>query len=222
MKMKLKTVFATFLLVMPVLMSSCQRTETANYPDGTKKFELNKNHRGELNGPASWWYPNGKLMLTADYADGVINGLLVRYHENGNKQYEDQYVSGEQEGFSREYNANGKLIAEYTYTGGKKNGLCRIYNEGGGLLEEGNYRDDLWDGTWQYYDRFGKVTGIGEYVSGKGVRKQFSFSGTLAAYTEYENNVRHGREVYYDEQERPIRERVYDAGEMVFDKPIVY
>lgn len=213
--------FVFLLTLLPFSFTACQKVERAHYGNGQIKYELPKNRKGELHGLARWWYPDGKLQLTADYTNGVLNGTMVRYAANGNVETEDQYLDGKLNGLSREMNPQGKIFLEKTYRNDTLHGPSRQYNEAGTVVIQGDYVHGYIDGHWLYFDRFGEVSGEGDFIMGKGIVKSYSRSGKLAAYCEYEDNLKHGREYYYDLEGNIVRSRIYDYGEMVSDSAVM-
>lgn len=210
------------LLIGATLMISCQRTEKAFHPNGQQKYLYTKTARGNMHGEATWWYPNGNLQLKAEYIDGVIHGKLTRYYENGKPQTEDHYDHGKLQGISREMNVYGKVIVEKTYQNDTLHGISRQYDENGQVVVEGYYEHGYFEGKWLYRDRLGHLTGEGNFSKGTGVVKSWDVYGKPSGMAEYVDNLQHGTELWYDNEGRVVRKRIFDFGDMVSDSAFSY
>lgn len=51
--------------------------------DGTKSFETNFNHQGELDGISTYWFDNGQIRITREYMNGVKMGEYKEYNREG-------------------------------------------------------------------------------------------------------------------------------------------
>lgn len=204
-------------LALLFIIYSCQKNEKAFYPDGTPKYTISKNAKGKMEGESVWYYPDGKIQLKANYLDGVIHGKLIRYFENGAVHTEDEYENGRLNGLSKEWRNNGKIYVEMTYRNDTLNGISRQYDENEKVIIEGNYKNGLFEGKWLYRDRLGNLIGEADFKQGAGIKKSWDSHGALLGYTEYVDNLRHGKEVRYDYKEQVQRIRYYEYGEVVSD-----
>lgn len=210
------------LLAAIALFSACSRTEKAFYPDGKPKYIYTKNVKGNINGEATWWFPNGHMQLKADYADGVIHGRLIRYYENGKPQTEDHYENGKLNGVSKEFNVYGKVVVERTYRNDTLHGPSRQYDESGQVIIEGQYEKGHYEGKWLYRDRLGRLTGEGEFHQGRGVVRSWDVYGKPSGMAEYLDNLQHGTELWYDGEGRVVKKRLWDFGDIVADSSFSY
>ncbi|MBW6461381.1 MAG: toxin-antitoxin system YwqK family antitoxin [Bacteroidales bacterium] len=208
-------VIPVLLLGLIFVLASCRKTETAYYSNGQIKHSLPKNARGKLDGQAQFWFPNGTPELTAEYKDGILHGRLIRFHGNGNPQSEDQYENGMLNGVSREFYLNGAVRIEMTYRNDTLHGVSRQYDDAGQVVIEGHYENGYFEGYWLYRDRYGNVTGDANFVRGTGVKRAWNYEGKTAGTTEYMDNLRHGKEVWYDNEGNISRIVYYDSGDPV-------
>ncbi|MFA6261458.1 MAG: CDC27 family protein [Bacteroidia bacterium] len=100
-------------------------------------YELNKYGEGlwKENSRQKLWkfyLPNGQLIRTENYLDGLLDGEAHALFENGKTNY------------------------KITSKAGEKNGLQLTYFENGNLADEGNFVDGNRYGTWKYYTIEGK------------------------------------------------------------------
>jgi len=207
--------FLVLILGSIILLVSCRRTEKAYYPDGQIRYSLPKNARGQLDGQAQFWFPNGKLEMTAEYKEGILHGRLVRFQMNGNPQSEDHYENGMLNGVSREFYLNGAVRTEVTYRNDTLHGKSRQYADAGQVVIEGQYENGYFEGYWLYRDRYGNVTGDANFFQGTGVKRAWNHEGKIVGTTEYMDNLRHGKEVWYDNEGNIDRIVYYDFGDPV-------
>ncbi len=98
-----------------------------------------------------------KIMMTEEYASGVLHGEQLTYFENGQLTEKIIYNNGKKQGRRVVYSEEGVLIKEFTYEQDQLHGVTKYYNMDGTLKIEGNYKRDRKNGIWNYYDN-GKLT----------------------------------------------------------------
>lgn len=150
---------------------------THYYPDGTVKAVMNHQGKqadavlysrsGELKisgkyvdrkKEGMWEYrKEEKLLLSEEYAGGLLNGVAIRYFSTGVVADEKTWKDGVLSGDWKLFYETGNLKTEVAFVAGKLNGKLRSYRHDGVLLTEGEYRNDLKEGTWQFYDPDGKL-----------------------------------------------------------------
>lgn len=107
-------------------------------------------------GPAYFYYPDGKLWRKAQYKDNYIHGQVFEYAPDGRLitiytyRYGNPVEStsinrfdslGRRQGIWREYYPNGQLKWEATYSHGKLDGYYKQYSEYGTLVKYQRYRN---------------------------------------------------------------------------------
>src|SRR5258708_14134905 len=71
--------------------------------------------RGQLFGPATFFYPDGKPSAQLNYIDGQLDGKAVYYAQDGAVQREAHYERGFLSGESITYLPNGVVLERATY-----------------------------------------------------------------------------------------------------------
>ena len=178
----------TSLILISVLLASCGKQEKSFYPDGSPRYALKYDSKGRLHGTSTWWYPNGRMELQADYHHGSLHGRLLRWISAGHKVNEDEYVHGVLDGQSLEWDYSGQIIREQNYRKGKLHGPSTKWYGSGQLLEQGQYHHGLLHGHWLYWDVGGNLIARGEYENGQGYQRVFTPNGTEVGSYRFENN----------------------------------
>lgn len=187
------------------------------YADGTLKSELYYVD-GKLDGVCSWYFPNGKRQLEAAYRDNRMHGQLRRWYENGNLMEECWYKEGVQDSVCRTYFLIGGLASEGYYVDGMLNGSFKRWFDNGHLFQEGQYVDDMMDGSWLIFYSDGSLAATASFDRGTGVQTSYEHSGYKCLVTNYVDNVKHGRETYYNPDGKVTRVALYEYGEWVGDE----
>lgn len=212
--------FNTLIVLLPLIFisgvfTSCQKTEKSYYPNGKIKYILPENEAGQVHGVAKFWYDNGNLQLTGEYKDGVLDGKLCRYRENGIIETEDIYQNGKLHGLCREFHYNGNVLSEMPYVNDTLHGLSRQFDDVGQIMIEGYYEHGYFEGKWNYHDRIGNLIGEADFKKGMGVKKSYDTDGKLTGITEYMDNLKHGREIWYNKSGKEISIRYFEHGDRV-------
>jgi antitoxin component YwqK of YwqJK toxin-antitoxin module len=64
------------------------------------------------------YYPNGKVCIKANYADGKLQGEYTVYYESGQPEFSGQYKDDAREGTWLKYNSDGTVKARINYAKG--------------------------------------------------------------------------------------------------------
>lgn len=88
------------------------------------------NAKNERIGYWEKYYPNGRLFMTQNYLNGILNGSLTSYYKNGRKLSECYYVQGKLNGLTKQYSIQGDLIREVNYRDNIIHGFVRQYEDG--------------------------------------------------------------------------------------------
>ena len=184
------------------------------YTGWSKKLHLNGKiddlihyKDGKQNGPWNRWYDNGQrqydfLMKQGKMMSGVgwqptgepsptkiVNGTgpCVGYHVNGRKRFKGMRVKGELEGVVTYWYANGAKYYERFFKNGKSNGLAK---------------------EWIPVNSSSRVSGTTMIIpkNPKDLRRHEG---------RYENNLREGDWIEWDEKGIPAVRRTYKAGIIV-------
>lgn len=205
-------------LGMLLFLASCGDDVKKEYwENGNIKSELR--YEGEkLNGVCTWYLPNGKPQMEVCYRDNQMNGLLRRWHENGNLMEECWYRDGVQDSVSKVYSLHGTLVCQSYYRDGKLDGAFKRWYENGQLFQDGQYAEDMMDGSWWIFYPDGALAATASFDKGAGVQTSYEQSGYKCLVTNYLDNVKHGKETYYNPDGRVTRVAYYEYGEWVRDE----
>ena len=111
--------------------------------------------------------------------------------------FEGEYLNGLRNGKGKEYDLfEAKLKFEGEYINGKRNGKGKEFYNDGKLKFEGIYLiDKKWGGKG--YDKFNNI--VYELKEGKGLIKEYTFSGDLIFEGPYLNGLRNGKGKEYND-----------------------
>ena len=143
-------------------------------------------HKGHLEGVSTYYHSNGNIWKVIPFIQNSINGTAEIYCPDGTLLQSTNYCNGLKEGDSKRYWSADKLSAEETYCEGllafgryyDKCGecLCQI-NEGNGVravfskdgvAEFEEYHNGILEGEVRVLDRYGRVINI--YHAKNGVK----------------------------------------------------
>ena len=143
---------------------------------------------GERDGLTEQFYNDiGKLRVSANYKNGVLDGKFKAYYPNGNLQGEVIYKNGEMNGEYKEYNENKSI---------------RLF---------GNYKNNLQDGEWKSYLEDGTLESIVNYKDGElnGLKEDYYKNGNVWIRQEFKNNDLDGvYEVYYENGNPQLKAKI--------------
>lgn len=133
---------------------------TTYYKNGKKHGEIFFNDSSQSHGNQYEYYDNGKLKLSANTNNGLLEGENKQFYENGNTEAISVYNNGKiQNGIT--YWENGNIKSKSQYLNEKQNGVNYIYFEDG----SGGFEVEMLDG--EYKNDY--VT----YVSKDGIRTKY-------------------------------------------------
>lgn len=205
------------LLIALVACSNREEVKKDYWENGNLKSEL-RYEDGELNGRCVWYMANGKPQLEVNYSHNKMDGISRRWYENGNIMEELWYKDGVQDSVFRAYSLKGILVEEGYYVDGKLNGDYRRWYENGQVFQEGQYADDMMDGSWLVFYADGNLAAKADFVMGTGIQTSYEQSGYKCLVTNYVDNEKHGREIYYNPDGRVTRVALYEYGEWIGDE----
>jgi antitoxin component YwqK of YwqJK toxin-antitoxin module len=210
-----------FLLSLSLLaVSACDegyKIKKDYYEDGTLKSKLSY-HEELLEGVSVWYYASGKPQMEVMYKDNKMNGLLRRWYENGNLMEESWYKGGVQDSISHTYALDGTLASEGYYVDGKLSGPYKRWYDNGQVFQDGSYVNDNMDGSWMIFYPDGNLAATANFDMGTGVQTSYAQAGYKCLVTPFVDNVKHGREIYYNPDGEVTRVAVYEEGEWIRDE----
>lgn len=143
---------------------------------------------GERDGLTEQFYNDtGKLRVSANYKNGVLEGEFKAYYPNGNLQGEVNYVNGEMNGDFKEYHENKKIRLS------------------------GSYKNSLQEGEWKFYLEDGTLESIINYKDGElhGIKEDYYKNGNVWTRQEFKNNDLDGvYEVYYENGNLQLKAKI--------------
>lgn len=143
---------------------------------------------GERDGVTEQFYNDtGKLRVSANYKNGVLEGEFKAYYPNGNLQGEVNYINGEMNGEFKEYHENKKIRLS------------------------GSYKNSLQEGEWKSYLEDGTLESIINYKDGElhGIKEDYYKNGNVWTRQEFKNNDLDGvYEVYYENGNPQLKAKI--------------
>lgn len=91
-------------------------------------------------GNALQYYPDGELLSSSNYENGVKNGIFQTYYPSGRLRSNKDFKNGKEEGSQLYFYPDGGLKSEIPYLSGCLNGEVRLYYENGVLLRSCHYK----------------------------------------------------------------------------------
>ena len=166
--------------------------------------------------------PNIILVLLAFLAFSSCNNAPKKpsdsettYWENGNVKSELHYENGKLDGECVWFYANGKKQSQATYRNGEIDGEIKKWFENGQLFQEGSYVEGMMDGAWFIYYPSGALAAKADYKMGTGKQTCYEESGYKCLEVPYRNNLKHGKEIYYNPDGRVTKIVEYEDGKVI-------
>jgi len=150
---------------------------------------------GELEGPLTLYYPNGKPELTVNMKKGERDGQRFVFYPSGDTMLIDNHVMGKRTGEIVRFHENNSIKQKGTLKDNKWDGLVTEYHTNGNLSAEIYFKDDKKDGSYTTYFRNGKVAEKSNYKLDKKVDDFESFynNGQIASKGRYKNDNQVGK-----------------------------
>ncbi len=155
------------------------------YESGLPANIFTFNEKGKRSGLQSYYYPNGKLQMTAEIDNGVAHGELKMYDTSGKLIEEKRITNGEVEESSvKKYVPEGQSIIQAMPELSKietspavdvpnvgqfiSTGKNTLYNRNRQVSQAGDFKDGrLWNGKWFRYDENGLLKQVEVYKEGR-------------------------------------------------------
>lgn len=160
--------------------------------------------KGDLEGIATYYHPNGMPWKLIPYHQNKIEGSLKTYLENGELLQQIDYCNGVREGASLRYWEDGKLSTEEFYSEGFL-AKGRYYDPSGALIsqvDEGNGYRALFskDALCELQQCKGGVL--------EGEVKIFDERNRLASLFHIKEGLKHGEEICYYTHTSPFQKHI--------------
>ena len=187
--LRLPMVIACFVIISITLFTFSQGAsgEKVFYYDNGAVQASGEYAGGELDGTWTYFYENGEKQMVANYANGVEEGSWMLYSETGKLLRTGRYKNGLWEGVWLTYTENGVLVDSSNFVAGRLQGDFRAYYENGQLYQQGQYVRDRQTGEWKIYGETGVLITNGNFDNGE-LRGQWTYrnpDGLLSQELDY-------------------------------------
>ncbi len=108
---------------------------------------------------------SGSKKLTATIVDGKMNGAVTYYFDNGMIMETGEFAANEKSGQWLRYDETGRKTGEAHYLAGKKDGNWMIWDFNGNKRSEMHYAKGEKVGKWMQWDEIGNVTSEKVYTT---------------------------------------------------------
>ena len=146
---------------------------------------------GKQNGLFQMYTEDGVLIDNASFKDGERDGLTEQfYNDTGKLRVSANYKNGVLEGEFKAYYPNGNLQGEVNYINGEMNGDFKEYHENKKIRLSGSYKNSLQEGEWKSYLEDGTLESIVNYKDGElhGIKEDYYKNGNVWTRQEFKNN----------------------------------
>lgn len=180
------------------------------YKNNIKEIGHWKN--GKQNGLFQLYTEEGILIDNANFKEGERDGLTKQYYsDTGKLRVSGNYKNGVLEGEFKAYYPNGNLQGEIIYKNGEMNGDFKEYHENKNKRLSGSYKNNLQDGEWKSYLEDGTLETIVNYKDGElnGIKEDYYKNGNVWTRQEFKNNELDGvYEVYYENGNPQLKAKI--------------
>lgn len=167
---------------------------------------------GKQNGLFQMYTEDGVLIDNANFKDGERDGVTEQfYNDTGKLRVSANYKNGVLEGEYKAYYPNGNLQGEVNYVNGEMNGDFKEYHENKKIKLSGSYKNSLQEGEWKSYLEDGTLESIVNYKDGElhGLKEDYYKNGNVWTRQEFKNNDLDGvYEVYYENGNPQLKAKI--------------
>ena len=167
---------------------------------------------GKQNGIFQLYTEEGILVDDANFKEGERDGLTEQfYSDTGKLRVSGNYKNGVLDGEFKAYYPNGNLQGEVNYKNGEMNGEFKEYHENKNIRLSGSYKNSLQDGEWKSYLEDGTLETIVNYKDGElnGLKEDYYKNGNVWTRQEFKNNDLDGvYEVYYENGNPQLKAKI--------------
>lgn len=167
---------------------------------------------GKQNGLFQMYTEDGVLIDNANFKDGERDGVTEQfYNDTGKLRVSANYKNGVLEGEYKAYYPNGNLQGEVNYVNGEMNGNFKEYHENKKIRLSGSYKNSLQEGEWKSYLEDGTLESIVNYKDGElhGIKEDYYKNGNVWTRQEFKNNELDGvYEVYYENGNPQLKAKI--------------
>lgn len=177
-----------------------------NPETGTKIFSGQYEY-GKRNGPSYFYSEKGELQIVRYF----INGVLTSYsYEDKNGELVKPIILTGADWDIKAYYKNGQISRQYKVKNGELNGEYVVYFSNGKIAEKEYYEFGVSENETIYYWENGNIKRISHYKNDHlhGTYKEFYANGKVKEEAEYLNGDRVGKQSFYDNTGKKIKENI--------------
>lgn len=201
-------------VILLLALTACTKVEKQYFPNGGIKSEV-QYKRDMKNGEALYYYNNGNINIRCTYNNDKLDGLYEKFNPDGSLNESTNYKDGLKEGSSNLYFENGKIAISMNFENDLPQGEYKEYFDNGQVKIDGQYNGGFYDGEWSYYDFNGLKVGYAHFEDGSGEQIGFHYGTSKKRVSiEFENNLKNGREMYFNKEGELIKTIYYTNGEI--------
>lgn len=167
---------------------------------------------GKQNGLFQMYTEDGVLIDSGTFKNGERDGLTEQfYNDTGKLRVSANYKNGVLEGEFKAYYPNGNLQGEVNYINGEMNGEFKEYHENKKIRLSGSYKNSLQEGEWKSYLEDGTLESLINYKDGElhGIKEDYYPNGNVWTRQEFKNNDLDGvYEVYYENGNPQLKAKI--------------
>ncbi len=166
------------------------------------------------------FYPDEKVFVEGQYADGDQVGEWSYYHDNGQLAKKVNFVAGKADGVVELRRPDGTLEAVRVFAQGKRNGTWKTFDESGEQqLTEEVYADGKPDGVWKTWWENGQERQQAAFKAGlrEGTSIEWDEEGVKRAEVEFIANQQDGVTRMWTTDGKVV-EQVYEKGKLISTK----
>lgn len=155
---------------------------------GTKGVKQYRSHykNGVLDGTTQAFNGDGKVSLSYEFVDGILQSLITRYDLNtGFKNEEYIFKDDKVQGPFTRYDNKGNVIAKGHYLDGKIDGIYTEYNVNGQKSRTTPYKNDVIEGVQITYFASGAIFSKQTYKAGKASKTWMTYYESGEQHSEF-------------------------------------
>lgn len=108
----------------------------------------------KFHGDFVFYNPDGVVIRTCTFADGLLHGVLLEY-DNNQIQSKTDYLFGKVHGVFEFFGKQGNILLHSDYLENKKNGNTTTHSDKGKKIKTEQYKDDVLHGVTIVYHEDG-------------------------------------------------------------------
>jgi len=171
--------------------------------------------RDKKTGNWNFYFKNGILEQKGFFNNDLKTGKWIWYYSDEKIKRFENFKNSVPNGKIEEFDDAGNLILSGNFEEGLRNG--KWFQVTGEIFEEGNYVDDLKNGSWKAFFSSEQIKFAGKFIYGQpdGKHLEYYKTGIIKAIEIYENGVKQGVWIDYNEDGTISGTSVYKADKLV-------